>query len=75
MVEVLNNRNLFKKSNLVNSFSSYVQFCSGGHFSERSEAAWKCGKIITLNIVFICMQNTSMPHTDAGLTPKVSGNS
>ena len=39
MVAVLNDWNLFKKSNLVNSFSSYVQFCSGGHFSERAEAA------------------------------------
>ena len=38
-VEVLNDHNLFTESNLVNWFSSYVQFCSGGHFSERAEAA------------------------------------
>ena len=39
IVEVLNNQNLFSESNLANWFSSYVQFCSGGHFSERAEAA------------------------------------
>ena len=38
-VEVLNDQNLFTESNLANWFSSYVQFCSGGHFSERAEAA------------------------------------
>ena len=38
-VEVLNDENLFTESNLANWFSSYVQFCSGGHFSERAEAA------------------------------------
>ena len=37
--EVLNYQNLFTESNLANWFSSYVQFCSGGHFSERAEAA------------------------------------
>ena len=37
-VEVLNDQNLFTESNLANWFSSYVQFCSGGHFSERAEA-------------------------------------
>ena len=40
IVEVLNDQNLFTESNLVNWFLSYVQFCSGGHFSERAEAAW-----------------------------------
>ena len=40
IVEVLNNQNLFTESNLANWFSSYVQFCSGGYFSERAEAAW-----------------------------------
>ena len=45
IVEVLNDQNLFTESNLVNWFSSYVQFCSGGHFSERGEAARKCGKM------------------------------
>ena len=33
--EVLNDQNLFTESNLANWFSSYAQFCSGGHFSER----------------------------------------
>ena len=40
IVEVLNDQNLFTESNLANWFSSYVQFCSGGHFSQRDEAAW-----------------------------------
>ena len=39
IVEVLNDQNLFTESNLANWFSSYVQFCSGGHLSERAEAA------------------------------------
>ena len=39
IVEVLNDQNLFTESNLANWFSSYVQFCSGGHFSERAEAS------------------------------------
>ena len=39
IVEVLNDQNLFIKSNLANWSSSYVQFCSGGHFLERAEAA------------------------------------
>ena len=39
IVEILNDKNLFTESNLTNWFSSYVQFCSGGHFSERAEAA------------------------------------
>ena len=38
-VEVLNDQNLFTESNLANWFSSYVQFCSGGLFSELAEAA------------------------------------
>ena len=38
-VEVLNDQNLFTESNLANWFSSYVQFCSGGQFPERAEAA------------------------------------
>ena len=37
--EVLNDQNPFTESNLVNWFSSYAQFCSGGHCSERAEAA------------------------------------
>ena len=43
--EVLNDQNLFTESNLGNWFSSYIQFCSGGHFSERAEAARQCGKM------------------------------
>ena len=39
IVEVLNDQNLFTESILANLFLSYVQFCSGGHFSERAEAA------------------------------------
>ena len=38
-VEILKDQNLFTESNLANWFSSYVQFCSGGPFSERAEAA------------------------------------
>ena len=38
-VEVLNDQNLFTELNLANWFSSYVQVCSGGYFSERVEAA------------------------------------
>ena len=37
---VLNDQNLITESNLANWFSSYVQFCSGGHFSERA-VVWK----------------------------------
>ena len=39
IVEVLDDQNLFTESNLANWFSNYVQFCSGGHFSERAESA------------------------------------
>ena len=39
IVEVLNDQNLFTESNLVNWFSSSVQFYPGGNFSERAEAA------------------------------------
>ena len=35
IVEVLKDQNLFTESNLANWFSSYVQFCSGGHILER----------------------------------------
>ena len=38
-VEVLNDQNLFTESNLANWFLTYVQLCSGGHFSELAEAA------------------------------------
>ena len=39
IVEVLNHQTPFTESNLANWFSSDVQFCSSGHFSERAEAA------------------------------------
>ena len=39
IIKVLNNRNLFKELDLDDWLSSYVQFCAGGHFSERAEAA------------------------------------
>ena len=45
IVEVLNDQNLFAESNLAKWVSSYVQFCSGGHFSERAEAARYCAKM------------------------------
>ena len=45
IVEVLNDQNPFTESNVSNWFSSYVQFCSGGHFSERAEAARYCGEM------------------------------
>ena len=40
ILEVLKDQNLFTESNLANRFSSYVQFCSSGHFSEGAEANW-----------------------------------
>ena len=45
IIEVFNDQNLLTELNLANWFSSYVQFCSGGHFSERAEAARECGKM------------------------------
>ena len=45
IVEGLNDQNLFTESNLANWFSSYVEFFSGGHFSERAEVARQCGKM------------------------------
>ena len=39
IAEVLNDQNLFTELNLDDWFSSYVQLCSGGHFSEQAEAA------------------------------------
>ena len=38
IVEVLNDQNLFTELNLGNWFSSYVQFYSGGRFTERAAA-------------------------------------
>ena len=49
IVEILNDQSLFTESNLANWFSSYVQFCSGGHFSERAEAARQCRTMNYLN--------------------------
>ena len=48
IVEVLNNHNLFTETILANWFSSYVQFCPGGHFSERAEAARQWVKMSNL---------------------------
>ena len=45
IVEVLDDQNLSTESNLASWFSSYVQCCSGGHFSERAEATRQCGKM------------------------------
>ena len=57
-VKALNNQNLFTESNLVNWFLSYVQFCSGGHFSERAEAARYCGKMNHLNwLISMCLKS------------------
>ena len=39
IVEVLNDQNPFTELNLGYWFSSYVQFDSDGHFSERAAAA------------------------------------
>ena len=50
IVEVLNDQNLFTESNLADWFSSYVQFCSGGHFSVRAEAARLRGKMNQLKV-------------------------
>ena len=52
ILSVPNDQNLFTESSLANWFSSYVRFCSGGHFSEGVEAARWCGKIYHLNSVF-----------------------
>ena len=45
IVEVLNDQNLFTELNLAKWFSSYVEFCSDGHLSERAEATWQIGKM------------------------------
>ena len=45
IVKVLNDQNLFTESNLSDWLSSYVQFYSGGHFSERASAARQSGKV------------------------------
>ena len=50
--KVLNDQNLFTESNLANWFSSYVQFCLGGHFSERAEAARLSGKMNHLKLSY-----------------------
>ena len=45
IADVLDGHNVFTESNLANWFPSYVQFCSGGHFSERAKAARQSGKM------------------------------
>ena len=47
-VEIFKDQNLFTESNLGDWFSSYVQFYSGGHFSERAPAV-PSGKVNHLN--------------------------
>ena len=54
IVEVLNDQNLFAESILANLVLNYVQFCSGGHFSEQAEAAWECGKMNHLEAKRYC---------------------
>ena len=39
IVEVLNDQNLFTELDFGDRFSSYVQFYSSGHFSERAAAS------------------------------------
>ena len=63
IVEVLNDQNLFTESNFANWFLGYVQFCSGGHFSEPAEAA--CGKMNHLKLA-----GCSGPMTLKGSTSK-----
>ena len=53
IVEVLNDQNLLTELNLDNWFSSHVQFCSVGHFSEGAEAARQCGKMNHLKVTGI----------------------
>ena len=38
IAEIFHDQNLFTEFNLGDWFSSYAQFCSGGHFLERTEA-------------------------------------
>ena len=45
IVEILNDQNLFTESNLTGWFSSYAQFSSDSHFSERAQAARWSGKM------------------------------
>ena len=51
--EVFHNQNLFTESNFGDWFSSYVQFYSGGHSSERAAAARRSGKVNHLNEQFL----------------------
>ena len=60
IVEVPNDQSLFTESNLANWFSSYVQFCSGGHFSEPAEMLGSVEKSITLNTH--CILEMSYEH-------------
>ena len=54
IVYVLNDQNPFTELNVANWFSSYVQFCSGGHFSEPAEAGF--GKMNHLKQYKCCKQ-------------------
>ena len=63
IAKVLNDQNLFTESNLVNWFSSYVQFCSGRRFSKRAEAVLWCGKMNHLNVWSKVVQIIECPST------------
>ena len=45
IAEVFHDQKLFTELNLGDWFSSYVQFCSGAHFSERAGAARQSEKV------------------------------
>ena len=59
IAEVFHDQNIFTELKLGDWFLSYVQFCSGGHFSERVEAARQSGKMnhLKLNIKTITITN------------------
>ena len=61
IVEVLNDQNLFRESNVANWFSIYVQFCSG-HFSKLAE--------VYLFIVLSCISYISSTKVYAELEVK-----
>ena len=50
IAEILNNQNLSTESNLRDWFSSYAEFYSDGHFSERAAAAPWSGKVNHLKV-------------------------
>ena len=58
IVEVLNDQNIFTELNLCDWFSSYIQFYSGGHFSERAAATWQSGKVNHLKVTVYVIKYT-----------------